>query len=363
MSQDAKTTSLYCDDWHRPHADHAGEVPTVAMDRGPQGLKVTLDQWGPEGTALAVLFNQAVSNWGEEPSRVRYDHELTDADLKVVDAILAGQHLSNAMEAISFSFTIEGCTRACTHELVRSRVGASFAQHGGRDNDWRHRRWTLPETVARLMDHEERKADLSARAAKHMQEFGYSAQADDPIHYALCMQKALYAAMVDSGIPWQDARRILGIGHQTYIHANYNLLALKGVTAHRLEHGAVDWEIDCVAQLMVRAVWLRCPRRIARILRSHSDASGVNKFATLYSWPPNGKHPVPTNWNPDRPTQFTREQMPFWVLDPVCYIDAGYPVTWIPTDGAWPVEVWRKRVIFADSVAASLDVEPFSKAG
>lgn len=370
----APGSSLYNDSWHRPHADHQGEVPTVHLDSGPLGLRVTLNQWGPRGTALATVYNQAISNWGEEPSYIEHDDELTTEQLKVVEAIFDGKHLSNALEAISFSFTVEGCTRACTHELVRTRVGASFAQHGGRDNDWRHRSWTVPETLRRLNQH----LDLSLPHPL-VEAFGDNlvamgsnldlhkmlvpfereneSEADALLRMVLYFQKAFYGAAVDLGIPWQDARRILGIGHQTYIHCNYNYLALKGVTAHRLEHGAVDWEIDCVAQLMVREVWLNCPRLMARRLRSHSDAAGVNKFATLYSWPPNGKHPEPRDYDPKYPTKFTRDQMPFWVLDPICYIDATYPVRWIPTDGVFPHDVYAGRLKTANEVARALGVE------
>ena len=369
----AKTTSLYDDSWHRPHADHHGETPTVTIDHGPLGLRVTLDQWGPQGTALATLYNQAVSNWGEAPSRVTHDVQLSLEQMKVVEAILDGKHLSNALEAISFSFTIEGCTRACTHELVRTRVGASFAQHGGRDNDWRHRKWTLPETFKRAFEKDEKVGEISNQFERNLEamgirlpgfdidrlteDFSDKTHGDRLLRMVLVVQKALYGAMVDNGVPWQDARRVLGIGHQTYIHANYNYLALKGVTAHRLEHGACDWEIDCVAQLVQRELYLKCPRVLARRVRSHSDAAGVNKFATLYSWPPNGKHPVPPNWDPNAPTKFTREQMPFWVLDPICLVDADYPLTWIPTDGRFPHDAYDRRLNFANNVAASLGLE------
>lgn len=365
--------SLYDDSWHRPHSDHANQTPTTLIDDGPFGLKVTLNQWGPQGTALATLYNQAVSNWGETPCRVSCDADLTPKQMSVVEAILDGKHLSNAMEAITMSFTIEGCTRACTHELVRTRVGASFAQHGGRDNDWRHRHWTMPETIRRLFAKDRNAGMLTNDFAKVMECMGVDidrfkveelmespdgkVEPDALLKLVLKFQKGLYAVLVDNGIPWQDARRILGIGHQTYIHANYNYLALKGVTAHRLEHGACDWEIDCVAQLMVREVWLKCPTVLARRLRSHSDASLTNKFATLYSWPPNGKHALPVGYDATIRTQFTRDQMPFWVLDPVCYVDAAYPVTWIPTEGRFPWEQYRTRLAFAKKIAESLGRE------
>jgi thymidylate synthase ThyX len=355
---------MYDDAWHRPHADHKGEFPTVTTTVGPESLKVTLNSWGPnDGKLLSTIYNQAQSNWGESPSYLNNDKELTPSQLNVVEQILAGKHLQNALEVISFAFTVEGCTRACTHEMVRSRVGASFAQHGGRDNDWRHRGWTMPETVDRMikvqqdalhpelvscgngqtftnfMRHYLEEAGLILThdfESQLLERWSDGGRMHAYLMLTLTMQKCAYAAMVDAGVPWQDARRILGIGHQTYIHANYNFVALRGVLAHRLEHMAVDWEIDCVAQLMMREIWLHCPRIIARALGSHSDKAGVNKFANLYSWPPNGKWPNPKDHDENRKNTFNRLQGPFFVLDPRCLVQADRPVSWIKTNGIFP---------------------------
>jgi len=68
----------------------------------------------------------------------------------------------------------------------------------------------------------------------------------DAIENHLMRTRELYAALVDAGIPWQDARRVLPIGMQTYIHDQYNYLALSGVLTNRLEH-VMDWEHNCVA--------------------------------------------------------------------------------------------------------------------
>jgi thymidylate synthase ThyX len=320
---------------------------------------------------FANIYNQAQSNWGESPSRVLYDADLTPDQWQTVEAIFDGKHLSNALEALTFCFLVDGCTRAATHELVRSRIGASFHQHGGRDNDWRNRKWTVSEALARACDvdrcgvalpstHavdpsvlkekffrylEEMKVSVLGIDIDRVTQFMEGGDLDRLLYLVLAMQKAFYGASVDAGLAWQDARRILGIGHQTYLHCNYNFLALKGVLGHRLEHGACDWEIDCVAQLMQLEVVRNCPPIIAKQLVSNSDRAGVNKFATLYSWPPNGKHPTPSNWDPNRKTQFRREQMPFWVLDPFCYRDRTFPVTWIPTNGTYPHEEVENRRI------------------
>jgi hypothetical protein len=49
--------------------------------------------------------------------------------------------------------------------------------------------------------------------------------------------------------------------------------------------------------------------------------------------------------------------MPFWVLDPICFIDPSYPVTWIPTWGTFPHNIYNNRLDFANKCAKALDVE------
>jgi hypothetical protein len=120
---------------------------------------------------------------------------------------------------------------------------------------------------------------------------------------------------------------------------------------------AVDWEIDCVSQLMVREVYHHCPRVIARALKSHSDKARVNRFATLYSWPPNRKHPEPDNYDPLIVTTFERSQAPFWILDPICLVDDERPVRWIPTSGEWPKEEYDHRLQLANEFIAANDLD------
>lgn len=194
--------------------------------------------------------------------------------------------------------------------------------------------------------------------------------------------RRLYAALVDAGIPWQDARRVLFMGMQTYIHDQYNYLALQGVLGNRLEH-IMDWEFNCVAQLMLREVKMKCPPLLSKYLGSHSDRAKAAKFAGLESWPPDRKYPSPyddctacghamsNHYRPDmadnplpdemicsmcdrdnhRPMapmhisipkdrltrQHRPEQMPFFVLHPDSM--AGGPIVWIPTNGTYPHEV------------------------
>ena len=98
----------------------------------------------------------------------------------------------------------------------------------------------------------------------------------------------------------------------------------------------MDWEFNCVAQLMLREIKIHCPPLLSRYLGSHSDKAERAKFAGLESWPPDGKYPVPFE-HLSTPRTHRPEQMPFFVLHPASM--AGGPVQWIPTNGRYPHEV------------------------
>ena len=335
--------SMYDDTKHRPHSKHTGQAPMCAIDIGPDGLYVSLDAWGPSTNVYAHLYNQLQSNWGEDPSMIEKDSQLTEGQMAYVEKCIAGKTLPNVLESVSTMWTISGCSRAFTHQFVRTRVGASFMQHGGRDNDWRHRRWRMPETIWRACTEKEGKLEEGLKSCvqdcKPINDFlvdKYPELPLDEISLFAAIQdylmdgKELYSALVDAGIPWQDARRLLHMGTETYIHANYNFLALKGVIANRMEF-IMDWEINAVSQLMVREVRMKMPKLFGQYLGSHSDAQGRAAFAGLDSWPPDQKFPA--LWKQSERTH-RPEQMPFFVLTERA-INGG-EVEWIRTNGTYP---------------------------
>jgi thymidylate synthase ThyX len=400
---------MYDDAKHRPHGTHFGEPPSTEITFGPDSLDVTLDTWGPKENLFPTIYDALQSNWGDSPSRTaaHYDrrdaHEaplgswerqtgwdlLTEKQRTYVEACFAGRTLQQILEMLTFTFTIDGVTRAFTHEFVRARIGSGFMQHGGRDNDWRHRPWTMPETIRRACiasganpgDLEERDHCLvdMRPIIDLIDKERVTAMDPDPlatvIDRHLMRTKRLYAALVDAGIPWQDARRVLPIGCQTYIHGTFNYVALNGVLANRLEH-IMDWEINCVTQLMLRQIHMHCPPLLAKYLGSHSDKARKAAFAGLDSWPPDGKYPNPFEicvcghgrgahtgqWEHPQATQdgcgacasggtlclhyqatdgrqrqHRREQNPFWILSPAAMV--GGPIEWIGTNGVYPEDL------------------------
>lgn len=423
---------------HRPHAIHTGEEPINHVTYGPESLSVTLDRWGPVENLFTSMYDALQANWGEAPSRTidrpfpeghhDPDPRVPDRDVSditgwavlepherdYVESCFAGKTLQQVLEGVTFDFCIDGVSRAFTHQNVRTRLGAGFMQHGGRDNDWRHRAWTMPETMRRMceafeagsaqhgapdlpsntklkhcitdwgaigeyLDNEISDKGTDVDSCNLTSSGGGMAEALEQ-HVMRC--RRIYATLVDAGIPWQDARRVLPIGMQTYIHDQYNYLALQGVLANRLEH-IMDWEFNCVAQLMLREIKLSCPPLISKYLGSHSDKAGAARFAGLESWPPDRKYPSPydicqlcahpgkAHYLPKEQMilsdelicseceregdkahhapmhqyhpvdtlkrQHRPEQMPFFVLHPDSM--AGGPVVWIPTNGEYPHEL------------------------
>lgn len=201
----------------------------------------------------------------------------------------------------------------------------------------------MPETIARACEEDTTHSCITDWGPIHayLADMGFGAETglQETIENYLGEGKRLYSALVDAGIPWQDARRLLTMGTQTYLHISYNYLDLQRTLANRLEH-VMDWEFNCVAQLMLREVCVSCPQMLSDPLMSASDKAHKAVFAGLTSWPPDGKWPVDPEVA-DLPRTHRREQMPFFILAPESF--RGAPIRWIPTDGTWPNDVERSR--------------------
>jgi thymidylate synthase ThyX len=317
---------------------HWGQRPDFNVDRGPEGITVELQTWGPQENLFAALYNKSQANWGERPRRLKSDGDLNKQQWEIVRGLFQDKGLNQTLELITFSFLVDGVSRAETHQHVRTRIGAGFNQHGGRDNDWRHRSFRVPETVWRAASLDPIGPRISCvnnqTALDELYEHYKAYNLISILTHHLAEGKRIYAALVDAGIPWQDARRFLPIGTETYLFAHYNYPALKGFLANRLEH-IMDWEINCVAQLMLRELRIHCPSLLWQGLGSHSDLLQRAAFAKLDSWPPDGKWPA-DGQDLQRKRTHRTEQMPFWVL--TADAASGGPVNWIPTNGVYPDE-------------------------
>jgi len=145
---------------------------------------------------------------------------------EVVRDVLKGG-MQNALESVSYTFAINNVSRATTHQLVRTRVGAGFLQHSMRYNQ-QNFSYRMPQTIR---------------------------DTDEWVSIRALMQKIHrhYERLVELDVPYQDARSILPIGTTTHIVASYNFRALKDFCSIRMCNN-MQWEIHQVADLMAKRV-------------------------------------------------------------------------------------------------------------
>lgn len=153
--------------------------------------------------------------------------EISGRDVRgFLEKILSLGHLS-VMEHAAFTFGIEGISRVTTHQLVRHRI-ASFSQQSQRYVSHKEEfQVVVPPTVA----------ENGAMAER----FTTQVRA---IH-------ALYAEMVEQGIPPEDARYILPNATETKILVTMNARELRHFFQLRCCERA-QWEIRDMALEMLR---------------------------------------------------------------------------------------------------------------
>jgi len=145
-----------------------------------------------------------------------------------LDKIMSLGHQS-VLEHVSFTFGIEGISRTTSHQLVRHRL-ASYSQQSQRYVSHKERfAAVVPPTVA---ERPELRELFELQLAK--------------LHEA-------YAAMVEAGIPAEDARYILPNATETKIMMTMNARELLHFFALRCCERA-QWEIRAMAVEMLRLV-------------------------------------------------------------------------------------------------------------
>jgi thymidylate synthase (FAD) len=154
---------------------------------------------------------------------------------RLLEKILSLGHLS-VLEHASFSFGVEGISRACSHQLVRHRL-ASYSQQSQRYVSEKKRfAAVVPPSIA--ADNE-----LHRR---------FESLLDDMHH--------LYGDLLAAGIPAEDARFVLPNAAQTKLVVTMNARELRHFFNLRCCRRA-QWEIRALAVQM-----LRLARRAAPLL-------------------------------------------------------------------------------------------------
>lgn len=163
---------------------------------------------------------------------VSYDIPEPDEDLKALGHALASGHKS-VLEHATFTFAIEGISRACSHQLVRHRM-ASYSQQSQRYVNMDGFDYVTPESLK-----------------------GQIYMGPDGIRetYADIMRDLndIYQQMIEDGAPEEDARYILPNACTTNIVMTMNARELRHFFSLRCCERA-QWEIKQVAEIMLALV-------------------------------------------------------------------------------------------------------------
>jgi len=190
-------------------------------------MKVTLLQHTPDPertVALAARLCYSAASIGELHDR------LSGSDIAAfLEKIMSLGHQS-VLEHVSFTFGIEGISRACSHQLVRHRL-ASYSQQSQRYVTFKGDDFPLvvPDSIAGIPGREEI--------------FSSAMQA--------CAEA--YRQLVADGVPAEDARFVLPNAAETKIIVTMNGRELLHFFALRCCERA-QWEIRAMAIEMLKLV-------------------------------------------------------------------------------------------------------------
>jgi len=243
---------------HMMAVPHREEKPSFEFHKGVDGIRVKLVSWTEE--PYRAIYDMVMATWNDK----RIEPLDKDEMVAVVIEALEGRFLGTVLECVNFTFTIEGVSRATTHQLVRTRIGAGFSQQTTRVSDTRHQAARIPKTIAN-------NPALLERYEEFME-----------------VSRDFYAELVDSGIPYQDARFVQPIGIETYIVETINYRALKTLLANRLCNN-MQWEINYVAKMMLLELRKKFPL-LAKYLKSRCQITGECHYSENL-FPPCGRRP------------------------------------------------------------------------
>lgn len=185
-----------------------------------------------EVAAAAARLCYSASSIGTLVEKSRHDRE------GLLTKILDLGHLS-VLEHASFTFGVEGISRACSHQLVRHRI-ASYSQQSQRYVSHKERfAAVIPPSVAE-------RPELRERFEAFLEE----------AHKA-------YRELLDAGIPAEDARFVLPNAAETKIVVTMNARELHHFFSLRCCRRA-QWEIRAMAVEMLRLAKQAAPLLFAQ---------------------------------------------------------------------------------------------------
>lgn len=194
---------------------------------------------------------------------------LTDEKTESFIDMLASIGHESVMEHVSFTFGIEGVSRACTHQLVRHRI-ASYSQKSQRYVNENGFEFITPPAIEELP---EAKSEYDRVIAEITDSYAKIAELLTEKHTKELVAQGLdekSARSKASKLANEDARFILPNACETKIVVTMNVRSLFNFFRHRCCNRA-QWEIRAVANEMLR----QC-LEVAPHIFSHAGPSCVS---------------------------------------------------------------------------------------
>lgn len=194
-------------------------------------MEVALTSFTPEPErTIAAAAKLSTSQVSAAELKERMTLEQVD---KLLTQLISSGHLS-PFEHASFTFVIDGISRACSHQLVRHRI-ASYTQQSQRFVSLRKLSYVTPATIRDRQDLEAKYHELVRKAHK------------------------LYTEMLDAGVPAEDARYVLPSAIETKMVMTMNARELMHACSLRLCLRS-QWEIVELFQRIKEEVEKVAPR-------------------------------------------------------------------------------------------------------
>lgn len=208
-------------------------------------MKVELISWTHGASTVCNIAAKACTS----PSIPDIDEELAQRDTRALEHALASGHES-VIEHASFTFTIEGISRACSHQLVRHRM-ASYSQQSQRYVNMDGFEYVTPIDIEQ--------AEFDDREGIGNGNWGYG-KLKDLYDSEMRRLASLYSLMVEWGVSGEDARYILPNACCTNIVVTMDARELRHFLKLRLCKRA-QWEIRELAERM-----LDCVKQVSEVL-------------------------------------------------------------------------------------------------
>ena len=254
---------------------HFGERPRTRFVDWLDAVEVEV-RHGPD-TRRVLRGMQEMKEASYSPD---WDLMMERADAAEADGDTGVLHLG--LEVPSFLFVIRGVSRVMTHQIVRQRIGITYAQKCTGDGDIRHDDVLVPRSFNRP---------------------GNEGLLEWYIRFNLDF-KEMYAEQVDMNrVSWHSLRYAMPHGLSQYIYLNATLLTLKDIYGKRTcPEQPIEWQTICarLKKAMVNAGY----GVFANALTSNCDSRschwhrrGVNDPLIGRIYWPDAEHDT-GQWNP-----------------------------------------------------------------